>query len=194
MRPEALCGLLAEEDRLRVYAAVLLGAGAPSEVVATTRLPARDVVIALRRLETGGLLSVVDGRFVAQTGAFKDAVREYGPEYPRGTSAADAAPRSGSPPDEPLEPDRQRAAVLRAFIRDGRLVQLPAARAKRLIVLEHIAACFEPGVKYPERAVDAILRAWHADYASLRRYLVDEDLLARDHGVYWRAGGYVDVS
>jgi hypothetical protein len=179
VRPEALCGLLAEEERLRVYAAVLLGAGAPSEVAAATGLPARDVVIALRRLETGGLLSVVDGRFVAQTGVFKDAVREYGPE---------------STPEEPLEPDRQRAAVLRAFIRDGRLLQLPAARAKRRIVLEHIVACFEPGVRYPEQAVDAVLRAWYDDYVSIRRYLIDEDLLARDHGIYWRAGGYVDVS
>ncbi len=70
---------------------------------------------------------------------------------------------------------------------------MPAVRGKRLVVLEHIAACFEPGVKYPERAVDAILRAWHDDYAALRRYLVDEQLLAREHGAYWRTGGYVEV-
>ena len=162
-----------------MYAAVLLGAGTPSEVAARSRLPARDVVIALRRLETGGLLSIVEGRYVAETGAFKDAVREYGPE---------------ATPDEPLEPDRQRSAVLRAFLRDGRLLQLPAARAKRRIVLEHIVACFEPGVRYPERAVDAILRAWYDDYVTLRRYLIDEDLMARENGLYWRAGGYVDVS
>jgi len=60
-------------------------------------------------------------------------------------------------------------------------------------VLEHIVACFEPGVKYPERAVDAILRAWHADYAQLRRHLIDCGLMAREDGVYWRIGGPVDV-
>lgn len=162
-----------------MYAAVLLGAGAPSEVAAATGLPARDVVVALRRLETGGLLSVVDARFVAVTGVFEDAVRESGPE---------------PAPDDLLEPDRQRAAVLRAFIRDGRLIQLPAARAKRRIVLEHIVACFEPGVRYPERAVDAVLHAWYDDHVTIRRYLIDEDLLARESGLYWRAGGYVDVS
>jgi hypothetical protein len=178
VRPEVLCGLLAEEERLRVYAAVVLGAGTPSEVAAGSGLPAREVVSALRRLEQGGLVSMVDGRLVADKGAFKDAVREFSPE---------AA-------EEPLDPDRQRAAVLRAFVRDGRLVQLPAARAKRRVVLEHIAACFEPGVRYPERAVDAVLRAWYDDYVTLRRYLIDEDLMARDHGLYWRAGGYVDVS
>ncbi len=146
-----LCGLLAEEERLRVYAAVALGAGTPSEVVETSGLPARDVVIALRRLEQGGLVSLVDGRLVADTGAFKDAVREHSPE---------AA-------EEPLDPDRQRAAVLRAFVRNGRLV--------------------------PERAVDAVLRAWYDDYVTIRRYLIDEDLLARENGLYWRTGGYVDV-
>ena len=179
MRPDALCGLLAEEERLRVYAAVVLGAGTPSEVATHSGLPARDVVRALRRLEQGGLLSVVDGRLVADTGAFKDAVREYGPE---------------APVEDPAEPDPQRAAVLRAFVRDGRLVSLPVSRTKRRVVLEHIAACFEPGVRYPERAVDAVLRAWHDDYVSIRRALIDEDLMARDNGLYWRTGGYVDVS
>ncbi len=84
-------------------------------------------------------------------------------------------------------------AVLRAFLRDGRLTQIPAARGKRLVVLEHIAATFEPGMRYPERQVDAMLREWHPDHAALRRYLIDEQFLAREAGVYWRIGGTVDV-
>jgi hypothetical protein len=177
VRPETLCGLLAEPDRLAAFAAVVLGAGTPGEVARQTGRPAREVVAALRRLEQGGLVGTVDGRLVAQASAFKDAVRAQG--------GADAEP--------PLEPDRARAAVLRAFIRDGRIVQLPAARAKRRVLLEHIVAAFEPGVRYPERQVDAVLRAWHDDYASLRRYLIDEDLMSRADGVYWRTGGYVEV-
>ncbi len=161
-----------------MYAAVVLGAGTPSEVVAGSGLPARQVIIALRRLEQGGLVSLVNGRLVADIAAFKDAVRESGP----------------GPAEEPLDPDRQRAAVLRAFVREGRLLQLPAARSKRRVVLEHIAACFEPGVRYPERAVDAVLRAWYDDYVTRRRYLLDEERMAREHGLYWRAGGYVDGS
>ena len=35
--------------------------------------------------------------------------------------------------------------------------------------------------------------AFFNDHAALRRYLVDEGFLDRDHGVYWRAGGRVDV-
>ena len=174
-----LCGLLAEPDRLKVYAAVVLGADLPSAVAERTGLPPRSVVAALRRLQQGGLLDVADGRFGARVDAFKDSVREYAPP------AAET---------EPLDPDRQKDAVLRTFIVDGRLVQVPAARAKRLVILEHLAACFEPGLKYPEKAVDAILRAWHPDYASLRRYLIDEGLLDRENAIYWRSGGPVDVS
>ena len=41
--------------------------------------------------------------------------------------------------------------------------------------------------------MNALLKAFHADYAVLRRYLVDEGFLARDHEVYWRVGGTVEV-
>jgi hypothetical protein len=179
VQPEALCGLLAEDNRLRSYAAVVLGAGTPGEVAAATGLAGRDVVRALFRLEEGGLVATVDGRVVAQPRVFKDTIREHAP---------------GPVPDEPLDPDEERAAVLRAFVRAGRLVQMPAARGKRRVILERIVADFEPGVRYPERAVNAILRIWYDDYATIRRYLVDEDLLARENSVYWRSGGYVDVA
>jgi hypothetical protein len=165
-------------DRLRVYAAVVLGADAPSAVAERTGLPVRTVAAALRRLEQGGLVTVADGKLAGEVDVFKDAVRAHAPEPPS---------------DAPLDPDRQRAQVLRTFITEGRLVQIPMARGKRRVVLEHIVASFEPGVRYPEREVDAVLRAWHPDHASLRRYLVDEDLLARDAGEYWRTGGYVDI-
>jgi hypothetical protein len=178
MRPDVLCGLLAEQARLKAFAAVVLGAATPAEVARRAGLSAREAVRALGRLQEGGLVSTVEGKLVGDLAAFKDAIREYGPQRV---------------PDEPLDPDRDKAAVLRAFIRDGRLVQLPAARAKRRIILEHVAASFEPGVRYPERAVDAVLRAFIDDYVTLRRYLIDEAMLARDHGVYWRTGGYVDV-
>jgi hypothetical protein len=178
VRPDALCGLLAEEERLLVFSAVVLGAETPSAVAAATGLPAREVVRAIRRLEQGGIVSIVDGKLVGARDVFKESVREHAPE---------------PVPEEPLDPDNAKASTLRAFVRDGRLVSMPAVRGKRKVILEHIAACFEPGVKYPERAVDAVLRAWYDDYVALRRYLIDEALMDREDGIYWRAGGPVDV-
>ena len=83
--------------------------------------------------------------------------------------------------------------MLSAFVRDGRLVSIPAQHSKRLVVLHHLVRVFEPGVRYPEREVNALLAVWHPDVAALRRYLVDEGLLTREAGVYWRSGGWVDV-
>jgi hypothetical protein len=174
--PDELCGLLAEPDRLAVFAAVVLGARSADEVAGATGLTARQVAVALRRLTDRGLVTTIAGGLVADTGAFKTAVRQAAPV---------------KEPDAALDPDPSRAAVLRAFIRDGRLAQLPAVRGKRRVVLEHIATAFEPGRKYPERVVNEVLRAWHPDHATLRRYLVDEGLMAREAGRYWRIGGPV---
>ena len=83
-------------------------------------------------------------------------------------------------------------ASLRAFLDDdGRLLQMPAKRSRRLLVLDRIAQRFEPGRHYHEPEVNEILRGVDADYAALRRYLVDEGFLSRDHGSYWRSGGSV---
>jgi hypothetical protein len=174
--PEILVGLLAEPRRLRVFAAIVLGASTPVEVADRTGLTPREVAEALRRLSDGGLVWTPSTPLRARVDAFAESAR---------LSAA------SRPSPEALDPDAARAAVLRAFVPDGRLVSIPAAQGKRRVVLEHISAAFEPGVKYPERQVDAILRSWHPDHAALRRYLVDEGLLARDAGFYWRIGGPV---
>src|SRR5262245_38869707 len=83
--------------------------------------------------------------------------------------------------------------VLKTFFRRGRLTVIPTKQSKRRIVLERIALEFEPGRRYGEPEVNAIVGAFFTDHAALRRYLVDEGFLDRDHGVYWRAGGRVDV-
>ena len=83
--------------------------------------------------------------------------------------------------------------MLRHYFVNGRLREIPARASKRRIVLTRVALAFEPGVRYAERDVNAIVARFHTDHAALRRYLVDEGLLARDHGEYWRTGGPVDV-
>ena len=94
----------------------------------------------------------------------------------------------------PDERDADRAKVLRTFVgADGSIAQLPAKASKRLVVLDHVAQGFDIGRRYPEREVNKILERYHADFASLRRYLVDAGFLERAESIYWRAGGTVDV-
>ena len=81
---------------------------------------------------------------------------------------------------------------LRAFIRAGRITAIPAKRTRRRLLLNEVAQAFEPGRRYPEAAVDEILKQVFDDHCALRRYLVDEEFLSRTaDGVYWRAGGTV---
>lgn len=176
--------LLAEPVRLRVFSALVLGATTPAEVVAATGLDIRDVMAGLRRLARGGLVEWGGGRSATPN------VRVFA-ELARETDVV-------RPPDDLGYTDRRVTSVLRAFVRDGRLLRRPATRQKRIIVLEHLVQSFEPGVDYPEAEVNGILERWSAnsgvDHISLRRYLVDEDLLRRMNGVYRRSGGWTDVS
>ena len=75
------------------------------------------------------------------------------------------------------------------FVTDGRLTSIPTPRAKRMVVLDWLAQDFEPGRRYSEAMVNLIIGKRHPDTAALRRYLVDEDLLSREAGEYWRSGG-----
>lgn len=87
-------------------------------------------------------------------------------------------------------PDR-----LRPYVRDGRITVMPARRSARLLLLDQVAQAFEPGRHYAEAAVNEILKALYDDHATLRRYLVDEELMSRTpDGTYWRSGGTVPVN
>lgn len=173
-----LWGLLAEDERLRVFAALALGDRALSVIAERAALDLPAVARALKRLEKGGLV-VRDGNdWVLDRALIAERAR-----------AAAVAPQLYV--EEGLDPAA--AAVLRSFLRDGRLTRIPAMHSKRLVVLDHVAKVFEIGVRYPEREVDAMVRAFHPDYAALRRYLVDEGFLDRAAGIYWRTGGTVEV-
>ena len=170
--------LLADDERLAVVGALVLGARTTDDVVERTGLAARRVLEALTRLEGGGLVHHVDGSWSFDVSRLKELARA-------------AHPRDE--PDDVGDVDAVTATVLRTFLRGGRLTQIPTQAGKRRIVLDHICRVFDIGVHYPEREVNALLRAFHPDYAALRRYLIDEGFLGRDRNVYWRTGGTVDL-
>jgi ArsR family transcriptional regulator, arsenate/arsenite/antimonite-responsive transcriptional repressor len=89
-------------------------------------------------------------------------------------------------PSNPLPPkSEERARVLATFIKDGRLVSIPAQYKKRRYVIEELARSFEWGRLYDEKEVNAILKTFHEDYASLRRELIDEGIMLRESSRYW---------
>lgn len=174
-----ITGLLAGETRRRVIAAMILGATALDDIVSQAAVDERDAIVALERLVKSGLVEpAAQGTYLLLEQAFQVAAR----------AEADPAPTSRFP-DRSV---KQRKVLDQAFL-DGRLVRLPTKHSHRLVVLDELAQRFEPGRKYTERQVNALLSASDIDVATLRRYLVDVDMLDRVDGNYWRSGGRVET-
>ena len=173
-----LAGLLADDDRRRVFAALVLGAEDPAAISVAAGLDAARAGKALSRLVDAGLVvRRADGRLEVEVEVISTAAR--------------AGRKAASPGGE--RPVDEASAVLSRFVRDGRLVSIPASHGKRLVVLNHLVQEFEPGRRYSESMVNLILGRWHADTAALRRYMVDDGFLDRAEGEYWRSGGTVPV-
>lgn len=172
----ALVGLLADDDRRRVVAAMELGAEHLDEIERVTGLTTVRAAKALGRLADAGLVVDAGGALHLMTAAFRRAARQ-----------ALARPVSDEHHDAPAEARK----VLGVFVRDGRIVQIPTVRSKRLVVLDWLVQDFEVGRRYSEAMVNLIIGQRHPDTAAWRRHLVDEDMLSREAGEYWRSGGSV---
>jgi hypothetical protein len=171
--PARVLGRLADEQRLRVLAAVALGATSVRDVAESADVPEADAARALGTLLSAGLVTQTGSGLEVDLTAFASAAREASP--PR------RAPNLGN-----ATPEQE--AVLRNFVdADGRLRSLPARELKRRLVLDWVAERFEPGREYPEKQVNGILLEVYDDYVTLRRLLVDDGLLTRQAGIYRRA-------
>ena len=81
---------------------------------------------------------------------------------------------------------KYRQKVIDTFFEYGKLKAIPAQRKKRRIVLEEIAKDFEMGKTYDEKEVNLIIAAYHDDFCTIRREMILEGLMMRDHQSYWR--------
>ncbi len=87
-----------------------------------------------------------------------------------------------------------RERVLANFVDEaGRLISIPVQRKKRLAILQWLVEDFQLGRLYAESEVNRVIARRHPDFASLRRFLVDEELMQRRRGVYWRTGSVPNV-
>lgn len=89
-----------------------------------------------------------------------------------------------------LESDEQYTAkVIKAFTyEDGSIIEFPAQLKKQLVIFRHCLAAFEPGKRYTEPEVNAILKRFHPDVAFLRRSFIVYGMMDREGGggAYWR--------
>lgn len=171
----ALLKTIADPTRLRILGLLAEGSRTGAELAAELGLSAPTISHHLHRLEGVG---VVGARAEAQRRYW--SIDEALLVDARRVEADAAAPAADAPPRDP-----EAAKVLRSFFDGERLRSIPTKRKARVIVLLELLRGFEPGRRYSEAEVNAILRRAHDDVALLRRELVDYRYLRREAGVYW---------
>lgn len=174
MTPQDYLRLALDPIRLAVLGRAAVGPVDSTALAASLGVARRKVQEAVGSLAAAGLLD-------HELRLDRDALRSIAEALPQFEPAV--------VPEGPWTADE--VQVLGRFFQGSRLKEIPAVAAKRRVVLERLVQEFEPGVRYDERDVNLTLQLFHDDYAALRRYLVDEDLMTRADGVYWRSGGRV---
>jgi hypothetical protein len=161
----ALFKALADEQRIKILAQIIDAARTPEEIAA------------------GGIDLPAVGRQLAQLEISGLVRREEGGRYRFNRAPIIAVLKEISQRDpgieiDPALPEYDRK-VLSTFFEKGRLTQIPTQQKKRDVVLRYLAQQFEYQRMYDEREVNALLGRYFDDTASLRRYLVDGELLKR---------------
>jgi hypothetical protein len=164
---------LADARRLKIAGLLSVEALTPTQVSERLEMDEAEVTQQLQQLVAAGL------------------AHQEGDAYRLNSQALEKLTRrvlaQSHPPAPEYEGDEFEVKTLRAYLsRDGRLKTIPSQHKKLMVILAHLAKNFKPGVQYPESQVNQILVKFNEDTAALRRYMVDNGLLKREKGIYWR--------
>jgi hypothetical protein len=176
---------LANAERLQIVGLLAVEAANASQIAARLDLPSYDVLRHLERLAEMNLIQA--------QGNDPLAARQANQSYRLNTQELNELSRRvlagqrRKPKPQDFEGEAYERKVLSDFMTaEGKLKALPVQEKKLLVVLRHLVQAFEPGERYSEKQVNEILRRYHIDTAALRRAMVDNHLLERKEGIYWR--------
>lgn len=83
------------------------------------------------------------------------------------------------------EHKRLRDSVIRNFFsKEGKLKNIPSQLKKKLIILEHMVTNLEAGRSYSEKEINEFIKAYHEDFATIRREFIMHQFLFREKEIY----------
>jgi hypothetical protein len=165
---------LADAGRLKIAGLLGVEALTPTQVSERLGMDPNEVKHQLEELAAAGLAHKEGEAFRLDSQAVEKLTRQVLAQ--------------SRPPVPEYAGDEFEVKTLRAYLnRDGTLKTIPNQQKKLMVILRHLVQNFEPGVQYPESQVNQVLKKYHEDTAALRRYMVDNGLLKRERGIYWRA-------
>jgi hypothetical protein len=157
-----VCAALADDDRLRLFGRISQDRAGVR--VADLGLDRRGLK-ALERLLRTGLVDRAGDCYVVRPEAFRLAAEDQA-----SSAAADGV-----------------SARVAALFSGSKLTFMPRAGALRTELLRYLVERFRRDRAYSEKEIRDGLQPAYSDHAALRRYMVDEGILARDNlGTYWR--------
>ncbi len=169
---------LADKSRLQILSGLMNEPMYVELIAQRLALTPSTVSFHLKKLETAGLVTAQKEQYYTvytlKEGALKQTIESF---------------LQGETNDKSVEEKREeeyRRKVLDSFFAYGKLKNLPVQHKKKRIVLEEMVKVFQPGIKYTEKEVNIMIADVYEDFCTLRREMIIERLLDRDHGLYWR--------
>jgi biotin operon repressor len=169
---------LADKSRLQILSGLMAGPMYVELIAQRLALSPSTVSFHLKKMESAGLVTSQKEQYYTvyalREGALKQTIESF------------LKTASNDKSLEEQREDEYRRKVLDSFFLYGKLKSLPVQYKKKRIVLEELAEMFLPGKRYTEKEVNILIADVNEDFCTLRRELICEHLLDRDHGVYWR--------
>ena len=169
---------LADVERLKITGLLALSPRTAAELAEMLKIKLPRVVNHLGFLAHTGLVNQNESTYSLDSDAVQTMARQV---------LAGSRPAVNVDELEGPEYDRK---VLSAFLQpDGRIKALPMQQKKLMALLRYLLPNFQENEKYSEKSVNEILGRYFEDTATLRRSMVDNGLLQRKEGIYWRVTG-----
>lgn len=84
--------------------------------------------------------------------------------------------------DERMEKYKQK--VLKAFMKNNKIIKLPVQKKKQMIIINEIKKLFSNDTNYSETQVNEKILSMYDDYCTVRRIMIEEGLMNRKNGIY----------